>query len=95
MGFGWTEIILIVVVVLLVFGPKRLPELARGIGKSMAELREGMNEVKSEVEQPMKTMEEEAAGWSRPTDPGAPAEEHESNSRTGPTEHTENPNEDH
>lgn len=80
---------MIVVVVLLLFGPEQLPELARGIGKSMGELRRGMSEVKSEVEEPMNTLEEEAAGWSRPTDPGSPPEESESKPGTGTTEKAE------
>jgi len=39
---GATEIILILVLILLIFGAKRLPELARAIGKSAIELKEGL-----------------------------------------------------
>ncbi len=41
---GAGEIILIVVVIVLLFGAKKLPELARAIGKSARELRAGLNE---------------------------------------------------
>ncbi len=40
-GIGMFEIILILVVVLLVFGPRRLPEMARSIGKVLREIRKG------------------------------------------------------
>ncbi|MBW2971665.1 twin-arginine translocase TatA/TatE family subunit [Candidatus Woesearchaeota archaeon] len=41
---GTGEIILILVIVLILFGPKKLPELARAVGKSVKEYREGMAE---------------------------------------------------
>ncbi len=39
---GPTEIILILAVILLIFGAKRLPELARAVGKSVVELKDGL-----------------------------------------------------
>ena len=44
MKLGWPEIVVILVVVMLLFGSARLPELARSIGKSAKELRKGMRE---------------------------------------------------
>ncbi len=41
---GPTELVIILLVVLLLFGGRKLPELARSIGGSMKELRKGMNE---------------------------------------------------
>lgn len=43
-GLGTTEIALILFVLLLLFGGKKLPELSRSIGKSIKELRTAMNE---------------------------------------------------
>jgi len=40
-GIGVSELILILVAILLVFGPRRLPEIARGIGKILREIRKG------------------------------------------------------
>ena len=40
--FGTWELILIVVVVVLLFGAKRIPEVARGIGKGIKEFRKGL-----------------------------------------------------
>jgi sec-independent protein translocase protein TatA len=48
--FGPWEIFVILVVVLLFFGPKRLPEMAKGIGQSVREFRRGIRGVASEAE---------------------------------------------
>jgi len=47
-ALGGPEIILILCVVVLLFGAKKLPELARGIGKSMKELKKASSETESE-----------------------------------------------
>jgi len=44
-GLGGPEIILIVLVVLLLFGGKKIPELMHGMGKGVRSFKEGMNEV--------------------------------------------------
>ena len=44
MHFGTGEIILIVLVVLLLFGGKKIPELMKGLGKGVRSFKEGMNE---------------------------------------------------
>jgi TatA/E family protein of Tat protein translocase len=49
MKLGWMEIIVILAVVLLLFGAKRLPELARSIGKSLNEFKKGMKDVTDSV----------------------------------------------
>lgn len=72
MGFGWFEILMISVVVLLIFGPNRLPELARGIGQSVSELKKGMQEMKDEVEEPVSSLEEEASGMSLDSEGSTP-----------------------
>ena len=58
-GLGFGEIILIMVVVLLVFGPEKLPEIARTLGRSMAELRRTVDEVKNELTQPRNDLEKD------------------------------------
>ena len=40
-GIGLPELIIILVVALIVFGPKKLPDLARSLGKGMAEFKKG------------------------------------------------------
>jgi len=44
MNIGWPEILLILLVVLLLFGAKRLPDLARSLGKSLREFKMGREE---------------------------------------------------
>lgn len=48
-NLGAGEIILIVLVVLLLFGAKKIPELARGIGKGMSEFKKGIKDVETEI----------------------------------------------
>lgn len=48
-NIGATEIILIVLVILLLFGAKKIPELARGIGKGMSEFKKGLKDVEDEI----------------------------------------------
>jgi TatA/E family protein of Tat protein translocase len=50
MGLGTQELIVILIVALLVFGPKRLPELGRTLGKGLAELRRAMHGVKEQID---------------------------------------------
>ncbi len=45
-GIGPMELVVIVVVALLIFGPQRLPELARTLGKGLAEFRRASNELR-------------------------------------------------
>ncbi len=58
-NIGTGELILIAVVALLVLGPKRLPELARGLGKFLREFRRQTDEVRNVVEREFYRMDEE------------------------------------
>ena len=49
-GVGTTELMVIFLVILLLFGAKRLPELAQSLGRSMSEFKRGMNTVTRELE---------------------------------------------
>ncbi len=49
-GIEWI-ILLIIVAVLFLFGPQKLPELARGVGRAMGEFRRGRMEVEKEINQ--------------------------------------------
>ena len=50
MGLGFPEMILIGLVILVLFGPKKIPEIAQGLGKGMREFRKAMKEVQDKVE---------------------------------------------
>ncbi len=43
LGMGWPELIIIIVIILLIFGPKQLPKLGRAIGKTFKNLKKGIN----------------------------------------------------
>lgn len=55
---GGMEWILIVLVVLIFFGAKKIPELARGLGKGIREFKDATKEVKKEIEEGEKTVKE-------------------------------------
>ena len=47
-GLGYQELLIILVIVLVLFGANRLPELARSLGSSVKEFKKGVNEVQKE-----------------------------------------------
>ena len=49
-GLGHWELLLILLVILLVFGAKRIPEMAQGMGRGIREFRKAVHEVQDEVE---------------------------------------------
>jgi len=44
-NLGWPELVLVGVAALIIFGPKRLPEAARSLGKSIRSFKDGLKEV--------------------------------------------------
>ena len=51
-NLGFTEILMIVVVVLLLFGAKRLPEIGSSFGKGIREFKKSLSDVNNEITQP-------------------------------------------
>ncbi len=58
---GWQEILVIVVVILILFGGRKIPELARGIGRGMREFKREMRGVKEDFDEAIREDEEESA----------------------------------
>ena len=54
-GLGGQEVIIIAIVILLLFGGKKIPELMKGIGKGVKSFKDGMNGVDDEVKSEDKT----------------------------------------
>ncbi|MBD5185050.1 MAG: twin-arginine translocase TatA/TatE family subunit [Bacteroidales bacterium] len=53
MNLGTGEIIIIVFVILLLFGGKKIPELMKGLGKGVRSFKQGMNEITDEISRPV------------------------------------------
>jgi sec-independent protein translocase protein TatA len=51
MGIGWQEIVLILLVVLLLFGAKRLPEVGKALGKGIREFKKATKGIEEEEEE--------------------------------------------
>jgi sec-independent protein translocase protein TatA len=47
---GWSELVLILVIALIIFGPKRLPDVADAIGKSLRKFKKASKDVRDEIE---------------------------------------------
>ena len=59
-SIGFWEIVLLVLVVLLLFGGKKIPELMEGLGKGVKSFRKGVNAVEKEVDEVKKEIESTA-----------------------------------
>lgn len=58
-GIGFQEMLIILVVVLIFFGPKRLPDLAKSLGRGIAEFKKASDEVRKGIEDAVKEAETE------------------------------------
>ena len=58
-SIGMPELIIIFVIALIIFGPRKLPELGRSLGKSLAELKRASNELKSTLEEEIRFEEQQ------------------------------------
>ena len=73
-GIGMPELIVILVMALIVIGPKKLPDLARALGKGMAELKKATQDVKESLEvdegfrEIKKDLEDSVSGLNQPLD---------------------------
>ena len=71
-GIGTWEILLIFMVVLVLFGAKRIPEIARGLGKGITEFKRAVRDVKDEIGTEVDTSEKSEA--STPANPATDRE---------------------
>ena len=56
-SIGMTELIIILVIALIIFGPRKLPELGRSLGKSIGEFKRASNELRSTIEEEIRVEE--------------------------------------
>lgn len=48
-GLGWTEFLIIALFIIIFFGAKKIPEIARGMGKGIREFKDATKEIKNEI----------------------------------------------
>ena len=68
-GIGMPELLLILALALIVLGPKKLPELAKALGKGLAEFRRATDEIKDEFRQMEHEIDESSTAAASKTDP--------------------------
>jgi len=74
MNLGIPEMIFIFVLALIIFGPKKMPEIGRQIGRALAEFKRASNEFKAQIETEIQQMEVETNVPSYVSEPSAPPE---------------------
>ncbi len=82
-SIGMPELIIIFVIALIIFGPRKLPELGRSLGKSIAEFKRTSNDLRNTLEEEIRLEEqqqaraERAAATKAATADSTPAGQHE------------------
>ena len=77
-SIGMPELIIIFVIALIIFGPRKLPELGRSLGKSINEFKRASNELKNTLDEEIRVEESRSAERQRVPEPARPyvADEH-------------------
>lgn len=68
LGIGTSELILILVLALIIFGPGKLPEIGRAVGKGVAEFKRASQSIQEEIS---RSLEDDEPGEEMSTKPGA------------------------
>jgi sec-independent protein translocase protein TatA len=68
---GMPELIIILVIALMVFGPRKLPELGRAVGQTMNEFKKGLNNIRETVEEETRKEEQQKAAAQNTADTDA------------------------
>ena len=81
-SIGMPEMLIILVIALIIFGPRKLPELGRSLGKSLAEFKKASNELRNTLEEEIRIEEQKEAekptpSSASPTDTVAHTDDHE------------------
>ena len=71
-SIGMPELIIIFVIALIIFGPRKLPELGRSLGKSLNEFKRASNELKNTLDEEIRVEETRSAERQRVPEPVRP-----------------------
>ncbi len=69
-SIGMPELVVIFVIALLVFGPRKLPDLGRSLGRTLAEFRRASNELRNTLEEEVRLDEQKPTAQAAVTQPG-------------------------
>jgi sec-independent protein translocase protein TatA len=92
-SIGMQELIIIFVIALIIFGPRRLPDLGKSLGKSIAEFKRASNDLRNTLEEEIRVDEQRQAATTRPaqTSPGGQAASNPSEPTAATTEAGDHP----
>jgi TatA/E family protein of Tat protein translocase len=82
-SIGWTELIVILVIILVIFGPKRLPEIGRSLGKGIKEFKKSGSELQEQLtaDEPQAPTVEKTEKVEEPKETTPPAPEPDSSEK--------------
>lgn len=83
-SIGMPELIIILVIALIIFGPRKLPELGKSLGRSLSEFKRASNELRSTLEEEIRIEDQKAA--EKKTTVAAEPSSSSSSTPTGPTD---------
>ena len=70
---GMPELLIILTIALIIFGPRKLPELGRSLGRSLQEFKRASNELKNTLDDEIRVEEQRSHERQRASEPAAPA----------------------
>lgn len=70
-SIGMPELIIILVIALIIFGPRKLPELGRSLGRSLSEFKRASNELKNTLDEEIRIEDERSTDRQRPPEAAA------------------------
>ena len=72
-SIGMPELLIILTLALIIFGPRKLPELGRSLGRSLGEFKRASNELRNTLDEEIRIEEERSTRPARPVTPAEPA----------------------
>lgn len=70
---GMPELLIILTIALIIFGPRKLPELGRSLGRSLQEFKRASNELRNTLDEEIRVEEQRGPDRQRPPEPAAAA----------------------